>query len=230
MSPLESPGVHQAMEMKIIKDFPIRVDEKEVLRLLGYRKKEADRSTLQLLKEKEKELPELISPKAVYAIFDKSNVHRHPVFKGAEKVALCICTIGPSLERKVTALMNEGNLLEGVILDALGSEATEEVANYANTEICREIDQLHLFPSRRFSPGYGKWGIEEQRLIFSLLPGKTIDVQLNPSCMMVPRKSISFAVNLLSHPDPRLKKSPCHFCQLPICPYRKDEQPPLNKE
>jgi len=218
------------MEIKIIKDFSIAINEREVLRLLGYRKKEADRSTLQLLKEKEKGLPELVNPQAVYAIFDKSKVDRHPVFKGAEKVALCICTIGPSLEKNVSALMKEGSLLEGVVLDALGSEAAEEVANYANTEICREISQLRLFPSRRFSPGYGKWDIEEQRLIFSLLPGESIGVQLNPSCMMVPRKSISFAVNLLPHPDPRLKKSPCHFCQLPNCPYKKNENSPLNKE
>ena len=206
------------------------VDEREVLRLLGYRKKGADPSTLNLLKEKENELPKLVTPRAVYAIFDKSQINHHPVFKGAEKVALCICTIGPSLEMQVTALMQEGNLLEGVILDALGSEAAEGAANYANMEICREIDQLHLFPSRRFSPGYGKWQIEEQRLIFNLLPGQTIGVHLNPSFMMVPRKSISFAINLLPHPDPRLKKSPCQFCHLANCPYKKDEPSPLNKE
>jgi len=182
------------------------------------------------MREKEKELPELVSARAVYAIFERSQIDHHSVFKEAEKVTLCICTIGPHLEKKVTALMEEGKLLEGVILDALGSEATEEVANYANMEICREIEQLHLFPSRRFSPGYGKWGIEEQRLIFNLLPGETIEVHLNPSCMMVPRKSISFAISLLHHPDPRLKRSPCHFCHLPNCPYKKDEQPPLSKE
>jgi len=218
------------MEIKIIKDFPIKVDEREVLRLLGYRNKEADPSTLQLLRKKEKELMELVSPRAVYSIFDKSQIDHHPVFKGAEKVALCICTIGPSLESRVSALMKEGKLLEGVILDALGSEATEGVANHANMEICRELDHLHLFPSRRFSPGYGRWRVEQQRDIFNLLPGNTIGVHLKPSCMMVPRKSISFAINLLPHPDPRLKRKPCHFCHLPNCPYRRDEPPPLNKE
>ena len=46
----------------------------------------------------------------------------------------------------------------------------------------------------RISPGYGRWPLSAQKALFARLPHETLGVSLNPSMMMTPRKSISFAL------------------------------------
>ena len=82
-----------------------------------------------------------------------------------------------------------------MILDALGSEAVEEVAIQSDQILAEKARDMNLWASKRYSPGYGRWDIREQRYVFQILPGQDIKVSLNESCMMVPRKSISFRIN-----------------------------------
>ncbi len=87
-------------------------------------------------------------------------------------------------------------MIRSLILDALASEAAEEVARHSDQILAQKARELDLWPSKRFSPGYKLWPLTEQKFIFSLLPGEEIGVKLNPiSWMMVPRKSISFRTN-----------------------------------
>jgi hypothetical protein len=61
--------------------------------------------------------------------------------------------------------------------------------------LAEKAREMNLWPSKRFSPGYAKWDIKEQRFIFRILSAADIVVRLTESCMMVPRKSISFRIN-----------------------------------
>jgi len=62
---------------------------------------------------------------------------------------------------------------------------------------------MGLWPSKRFSPGYKKWKLDEQRFIFDILPAQDIGVRLHQeSWMMIPRKSVSFRLNF--YPDKSL--------------------------
>lgn len=203
----------------------INITDNEVIRLLGYntKKKKPPEKIYQMLSQERKKLKSLLTPKATYHIFDKSEIKPHIVFNEAEKIAICICTIGRKLEQRVSNLFQQNEMLRGLILDALGSEATEQVANWANSEICHQAAQLKLKGSRRLSPGYGKWGIEEQDYIFSLLPANAIGVSLTSSMMMIPRKSISFAIKLRIKGYKEDNKSLCKNCNLRLtCLYRRD--------
>ncbi|MDH5706513.1 MAG: hypothetical protein OEZ45_10900, partial [Candidatus Aminicenantes bacterium] len=73
--------------------------------------------------------------------------------------------------------------------------AAEEVAVQSDRILAEKARETGLWPSKRFSPGYGKWDIREQRYVFSVLPGESIGVRLTESCMMIPRKSVSFRIN-----------------------------------
>jgi hypothetical protein len=182
---------------EIARNFKVEFDERRILRLIGYKKKhEMIKEPIhKLIIEEKRKLVNLLQPAAIYIIIDYSQTNKHPIFDHAEKVALCICTIGQKLEKEVQNLTQKNELLRALILDALGSEAVEEVAIQADKMLAEKAREMNLWPSKRFSPGYGKWDITQQRFIFNILPGQDIGVSLRESCMMVPQKSISFRIN-----------------------------------
>lgn len=180
-----------------IENFTVEFDEKRILRLIGYKKRstEIKEPIKSLITEEKKKLDYLLHPASIYTIVGYDETNKHLVFKDAEKVAICICTIGPELEREVKELMEKNEMTRALILDALGSEAAEEVAIQSDRILAEKAREMNLWPSKRFSPGYGKWDIKEQRFIFRMLPAADIGVRLTESFMMVPRKSVSFRIN-----------------------------------
>lgn len=180
-----------------IENFKIEFEEKRILRLIGYKKKseEVKEPIKTLIAEEKQKFDYLLHPACIYTFMDYDETNKHPIFKDAEKVALCICTIGPELEEKINELMKKNEMTRALILDAFGSEAAEEVAIQSDQILAEKAKEMNLWPSKRFSPGYGKWDIKEQRFIFRIMPAKNIGVRLTESCMMVPQKSISFRIN-----------------------------------
>jgi len=73
----------------------------------------------------------------------------------------------------------------------------------------------------RISPGYGDLALQEQRVVFALLPGDRIGVTLTEKCMMWPRKSVSFAVGI-GEGFTIEKVGRCRHCGMINCPYRVD--------
>jgi len=180
-----------------IENFRVEFEEKRILRLIGYKKRptEIKEPIKSLITEEKKKLDYLLHPASIYTIVGYDETNKHLVFKDAEKVAICICTIGPELEQEIKKLMEINEMTRALILDALGSEAAEEVAIQSDRILAEKAREMNLWPSKRFSPGYAKWDIKEQRFIFRMLPAADIGVRLTESCMMVPRKSVSFRIN-----------------------------------
>jgi hypothetical protein len=208
---------------KIIKDFSIDVDKQEILRLLGHLSKHGN------IKKRSKEVVEemislscdLIKPEGIFVIRESRELPEECFFN-AEKVAFCICTIGKSLEKQVQRLTDQGELTRAVILDAIGSAAAESTAEYLNQVIVKEAKKKRLHCNIRFSPGYGGWKLEAQRFVFDLLPAEKIEVRLNRSFMMIPRKSVSFAVNLSRNPFKDKGSTPCEICGFKKCRFKKE--------
>ena len=139
---------------------------------------------------------ELFEPKSLNRIFSKSELPGRECFAEAEKVALAVVTIGKNLPLEVNNLMESGEYVDGVILDAIGSAGVEAIADLTNHQINEEVKKQHLEYSKRYSPGYCHWNVEDQEIIFGLLPTKEIDVFLTDAYLMTPIKSISFAINI----------------------------------
>lgn len=181
-----------------VRNFKIEIKEKRILRLMGYkgRSYEVHHAIEKLISVEKEKLDSLLQPASLFTVLDYEKTNKHPIFEYAEKVALCICTIGPKLEDEISKLMKRNELLRALILDALGSVAVEEVARQSDEFLAIKARKMNLWPSKRFSPGYKKWDIKEQRFVFSALPAEQIGVRLmKDSCMMIPRKSISFRIN-----------------------------------
>jgi hypothetical protein len=210
-------------EPKFVRDLKIRINRREILRLLGAGERTDDLAeTTRRMVERAEELGrELIAPQGVYRIIEAPETNRLGPLRGEQRAGLGICTIGPALEEKVRELMSTGQEPEGYILDAVGSVAAEAVADAVNARICHWAEAHDWQAAPRFSPGYGDWSLEEQREIFTLLPSGEVGMSLNPSCMMIPRKSVSFAVRFVPLDAEADLSHPCERCGLENCPFRK---------
>jgi hypothetical protein len=171
--------------------------ERKALLRLGYRKRAAEvaPAVRDVVREETERARGLVRPRVAAALLDKAELPDHPVFSDAEKAALCICTIGPELEAAAGRLMAEGELLRGLVLDWLGSEAVADVSRQADAWLAREGRGLGLWPSKMFAPGDRGWDVSAQEFVFACVPAAAIGVGLSSSFMMTPRKSFSFRVN-----------------------------------
>lgn len=199
-----------------------KVDEKTLLKLLKYKKK--DSSKIQpAIEDSYRIAYSLIKPRYVYKIFRVESLPHHPIFERAEFVGLALCTIGDELEKEASRLTKNGDLLKGLIVDILGSEIVEMVADYANSLICKEAMENGFFAGKRFSPGYGIFELQWQKNFFTLLPADSIGIELLSSMMMFPRKSISFAVNIFKRKKGEGSSLICRFCDKFDCKERREK-------
>jgi hypothetical protein len=176
--------------------FELVLDERKILTRIGHKGPTASvrPSLAEAVREEAARARTLIEPAAIWTVLEAAETNGHPVFAGAVRVALAICTIGPRLESAAASLM-EGDVLRGLILDAFGSQAVGEVSRAIVRDIEARAREQGFVPSKRFAPGYRSWPVEEQALLFGRLPAGLIGVRLTDSFMMVPRKSYSFRVN-----------------------------------
>ena len=208
--------------LKIFKKIDLTVDEEEILRLLACHKirdKTSNTKLSKLIEETKALIGTLLHPQGMFKIVDKRVLQAEPYFRGQDKIALALCTIGDELEHKVSELNQKGELAHAVVLDAIGSVAAENTADFINLQICEWCQKRGWGTSQRFSPGYENWSLEGQKFIFSLLPAERIKVRLNQSCMMIPIKSVSFAIKIGEEFVGLSKKRICEICNLKNCPY-----------
>jgi hypothetical protein len=206
-----------------VRRFKISIARQEILRLLGAggREERLAKTTRQMVAEAERLGRKLVEPQGVYRILESPEAGRLGPLRDQRQGGLGLCTIGSGLEEKVRELMSTGQEPEGYVLDAVGSVAAEATADVVNAKICHWADAHGLRATPRFSPGYGDWSLEEQREIFRMLPADQIGMSLNPSGMMIPRKSVSFAVKFTEKKDGTPSGNPCERCGLENCPFRK---------
>lgn len=222
--------------VEALHQFQLELDRAEVLRLQGYRQGmgSASAEVMGLVDQAVEQALRLAQPRAVYAVFDmaaddgvalpggqrllQAGVPRQ--WRGLERLALAVCTIGPGLENRVSRLFADGDLALAAMLDSAASVAVENVADQVNRAICSQARQWHLEAGPRLSPGYGRWALEEQRTIFNVLPPASIGVELTEGLMMRPEKSISFGVGL----GQRLvadNSNVCRRCGMASCQFRR---------
>lgn len=121
--------------------------------------------------------------------FESKNVGR--ILKNKQIVYLMACTLGSELEKYIEEV-SQHSVSDAFILDAIGSETVEALANNVNQIIRRDAKtQGFPFLSMRFSPGYGDLNLDVQAKILEVLEADKIGIKLLPSGLMCPQKSIT---------------------------------------
>lgn len=126
---------------------------------------------------------------------------------GCGGVFLAVATLGKELEEEMNRAA-QTNLPWEFALDGFGTAAVGVLSN----AICRYFGELvakeGLRATNQSYPGMRGWSLKEgQEQIFSLVDARSIGVSLNPSFLMVPRKSLSMAVGFGTQQQP-----PAHLC------------------
>lgn len=126
--------------------------------------------------------------------------------KGAQKAALFACTIGRGLADKVNGYVANGEIARATILDAVGSEAAEALADYIDDVIKAKAKAEGYAAVARFSPGYGDWTIFDQAKVLKILKSGKIGVKATKSYIMVPEKSVTACIGMIKNSSRPIRK------------------------
>jgi len=114
------------------------------------------------------------------------------ILKDVSSVSLMICTIGKEITEKTIDLTKREDFSTAVILDAIGSEAVEALADYIEKTLSIEKSYLGLKPTMRYSPGYGDLKTDIHKEMLPLLEATSIGISFHQeSYILIPEKSIS---------------------------------------
>ena len=142
--------------------------------------------------------------------------------KGSSDIVIFLVTIGDEIENIAGELTSGKDPLQGYLLDRIGSFAVESLAESVEKKIRRDYLRIKKSVSRRYSPGYCDWPIEEQRMLAKSLDFSKIGISLTESCMMRPKKSISAVVAIADKGVFTERGSTCEICERKDCSYRRD--------
>lgn len=115
-------------------------------------------------------------------------------FSGCPRATVFVATIGSDLEEEVERRFTGGDQAGGLILDTIGSEATESLARKVQLIVYDRAQREGFSTTGRFSPGYGDFSLSTQKRILGVTQATEIGVSLTEGYMLVPRKSVSAVI------------------------------------
>ena len=193
----------------------VEIPIQAVLRRLGYppKKRNLEGQVEKIFQDALTQAESLIRPRGVFQILeityrDENITH----FSGTDFIlksqkvsqmlkqsifmACFVVTVGDELEKEILMLTENNDVTQGVMLDAIGSETTDEVAQMLHNLIKKMAKEKGFSTTPRFSPGYGDWPVTIQSELVALAGGSRIGVSVNASSFMHPRKSVSAVLGI----------------------------------
>ncbi|MBN2738165.1 MAG: hypothetical protein JXR70_14370 [Spirochaetales bacterium] len=147
----------------------------------------------------------------------KAGTQITPRLKQAEKLALFTATLGPEIEKWTTVQATSDNPAQSYIIDIIASLLAEESAALLHQHLADKMKKSGYSVSNRYSPGYCGWDVNEQKILFQLLPKSFCGITLGDSAFMCPRKSVSGIIGIgknIKYQDyncQRCKNKLCHL-------------------
>ncbi|MDR3330891.1 MAG: hypothetical protein LBS47_01435 [Endomicrobium sp.] len=108
-------------------------------------------------------------------------------------------TIGGALEKRRDEFFKKKATFNALIMDAAGSVAAEETMMLVNMQIKFYEEKLGNALTKRYSPGYGDWILDDNRNFLNWIDAESIGIDLNESCHMKPEKSISALIGVIKN-------------------------------
>lgn len=205
--------------------------------VLGYKEGEDRTLVTGLIDEILEESAGICNIKAQYTVFDEVGLDdrtkylrirntdfqiKNIVFaqlKRSESVAVFLCTAGTEIGVRSKKAMHERDFLRGYIYDVVGSEIVEAAADIMQEDLEKSILDSGNKITNRYSPGYCGWDVAEQHKLFDLIPENYCGIQLTPSALMDPVKSVSGIIGIGK--NVRYNQYTCGLCEMDDCLYRR---------
>ena len=184
------------------------IDRKEVFRYAGV--KEADSALDEMLDACLALAQDGFTYRACYAVYPITRTENGLSFgffttdsrdlaknlAGCHAVLVLATSVGRTIDRLV---LREGvkSPARALLLDALGTERVESLADALCYDLAKKYEGENCVLRPRFSPGYGDLSLAAQKAIFSVLDlPKRLNVTLNDSLLMSPKKSVTAFVGI----------------------------------
>lgn len=197
----------------MIKISTVEIPYNKLLARLGclQTKTKLDDKTASLIKENLSLAQKLIKPKVVTAFENITIINTEVLFEKGYKikssnVATLLknsfkaygigVTIGNMVESKRDEYLKKKETFNALILDAAGSVAAEEIITLAYKQIKTYEENNNNFITKRYSPGYGDWNLENNREFVDWIGAEYIGIKLSKFCQMKPEKSISALIGV----------------------------------
>lgn len=178
-----------------------------ILSRLGYRKSTSSvlSCRLDIIRNVIEEAASHISLKGTYSIFPFTPAENGILLSTGDLItgtlpsrlpetASSVMVMAATSGREITGIIGElqkENMEKAVIFDAAASEITDcgldWLVKYAGIMLKRENRAVSR---KRFSPGYGDFSLETQRIFHRLLNLESLDIKLSESCILIPEKSV----------------------------------------
>ncbi len=139
--------------------------------------------------------------------------------KQATSLAIFAASVGEKFDVIIKNHFVDADPISGYILDTIGSLLVEKTIDWMEDQIVNVIKKDGWKITNRFSPGYCGWNVNEQQILFSLLPKNFCGISLTETSLMVPIKSVSGITGV----GKTVKKKPyfCSLCDMEQCYRRK---------
>jgi len=201
--------------MPVIRDIPLSLKTREVLRRQGLGRGAKVRPEIKILIREllaNVKKARLLEPAVAYEYYTVSSMNDSQIslegdkaihgplipaiLPEAKELAVILCTIGPRLEKQVTDHSKSGETMRGMILDGIGSTAVDMMALQVLRRLANEVSSRGYEISSPVNPGMPGFPLTEQWNLLGLVNADFICVDLTASGVLVPRKSTSMVVGI----------------------------------
>ncbi len=110
----------------------------------------------------------------------------------SSEILLMAATVGPKIMQGISEAIGREDAMRAAIFDAVGSETVDSILGWIQQYLDRQLPREgRKLTSRRFSPGYGDLGLENQKTVFELLAlDQHLGLTLTERYLLVPEKSV----------------------------------------
>ncbi len=115
-------------------------------------------------------------------------------FEGAQEVLIAIQTIGSRLEEESMRLFQDGEMLDGMVLDGCGTVALDEALELLRGMVVKQVSDRGLQTGHNLCPGGYQIPLEAQKILFALLDGGVLGISLGETMLMSPIKSHTLVI------------------------------------
>lgn len=212
--------------MRIKSDFYLTVDKSKVFKTL---KCDQDspiyEETVSAYEKLLSGLNGYVKPKGIYTFFDKTGPFNSiDAISHCDVLLLASLTLGDEIAIKIQKLFDEGEYLEGMLLDIISDELLFNLSRQLYRDIFEVCENMAVGLSCRLSPGDKYLPIELQKTIYDALDAKKVlEMDITESAMLKPVKSLMYFYGV--HKTYKLKAhdTGCDSCENETCMFREQQ-------
>lgn len=141
-----------------------------------------------------------------------------------DAVAFVIVSLGQGLEKRVSSILNNGQTVEALVLDAIGTAMLFKMAAELIEKVYEEGTDCGLYPLMRLEPGQRNVPLALHKDILESLPEIKETVSLSESLMLEPKKSLSSLVLLSRQKNEEISDTGCERCAMENCQFRSTKE------